>query len=92
MNKNLLPTNLIIGGEEFTIKTIEIQSFFDLMRDHFDCKDVNDLVNELDLLKDDILLYYPDDEISKILKKRLQLVQELQYLLKGILIPVKASD
>lgn len=92
MNNNLLQTNLIIGGETFVIKSIEVQSFFDLMRDHFYCNNIHDLVSEFENLKEDIITHYPDEKIAKTLKKRLLLVQELQYFLKGFLVPVKASD
>lgn len=57
------------------------------MRDHFDCDSIHHLVSEFKNLKEEIILRYPDEKISRTLKKRLLLIQERQYFLKEFLIP-----
>lgn len=77
-----------ISGENYELNKIELESFFEIIRDEFNLKNLKDLIQELEMIKDDIIDHYPDDQEAKTLKKRLKLLDEIQYMFKGMLAPM----
>lgn len=79
---------ITICGENYELNKIELESFFEILRDDFNLKNLKEIILELDVIKDDILNHYPDEQEAKTLKNRLKLLDEIQYLLKGMLAPL----